>query len=318
MKRSILLALLFPLLLSARAQEPARQSGTMGRDMPPVASACGAQTDGTDRRKTLCVEAADRGTTGIDTLRRLDPVENPLVRLRDAEEDGSLVLEAGGFGLRLGRTHMQKEMARNPRFWGELFTDMQFGFTRLTGVDYAGYAPDERGFLDQRLGSSFHFSFCPTLVCMGLNRSRSLSLGIGLQCTIDNIRLSDNSLTLGNDGGRLIPVRLDEPADKSKIVYTSLGIPLRFAYTPGKRFRLAATLYTDFLLEADAIYKKPKEKHGLRGFRGCQCGAGATVAYAGLGVYARYTFTPLFKEGAGPDCRAFSFGFNYSFNFFSW
>lgn len=302
MKSIFLFALLFPLLLPVRAQEPG------GRDTLSPDT----------RRGALAVETVDREAAGIDTLRCLDPVENPLIRLRDGEGDGSVVLEAGGFGLKLGRTYMQKELARKPRFWGELFTDVQLGFTRLTGMDYSDYGPEAQGFLDQRLGSSFHFSFCPALFCVGLNRSRSLSLGVGLQYTLDNIRLSDPEITLGNDGDRLIPVPLDAPADKSKIVYSSLGIPLRVGYTPGRRFSLAATLYTDFLLGADAIYKKPKEKHGLRGFRGYQCGLGASVCYAGLGFYARYTFTPLFKRGAGPDCRAFSFGFSYSVCFFSW
>ena len=77
---------------------------------------------------------------------------------------------------------------KSPRVWLNLLSDMEFGFTQLTGVDYSGYAPGEAGFLDQRLGPSFHFSFSVMQICLSLNRSRTLSLGLGLQYTLDNIR----------------------------------------------------------------------------------------------------------------------------------
>ena len=47
---------------------------------------------------------------------------------------------------------MQKMEVKSPRVWLNLLSDMEFGFTQLTGVDYSGYAPGEAGFLDQRLG----------------------------------------------------------------------------------------------------------------------------------------------------------------------
>ena len=183
---------------------------------------------------------------------------------------------------------------------------------RIAGVDYSGYAPGEAGFLDQRLGPSFHFSFSVMQICLSLHRSRTLSLGLGLQYTLDNIRLADSGITLGNIGGRLVPVALDEPADKSKAVTSSLGIPVRLIYEPVKRLRITAVAYSDFMLGADAIYKKPKEKHSLSGFRAYQFGLGASVAYRGFGLYARYGITPLFKHDAGPDCHTVSFGFAYS------
>ena len=120
-------------------------------------------------------------------------------------------------------------------------------------------------------------------ICLSLNRSRTLSLGLGLQYTLDNIRLADSGITLGNIGGRLVPVALDEPADKSKAVTSSLGIPVRLIYEPVKRLRITAVAYSDFMLGADAIYKKPKEKHSLSGFRAYQFGLGASVAYSGFG-----------------------------------
>ena len=131
--------------------------------------------------KPVTIETVDRDSLGIDTLRRIDTVDNGLVTLRDGGRDGSMVLEVAGFGLRLGHTPMQKMEVKSPRVWLNLLSDMEFGFTQLTGVDYSGYAPGEAGFLDQRLGPSFHFSFSVMQICLSLNRSRTLSLGLGLQ-----------------------------------------------------------------------------------------------------------------------------------------
>ena len=194
--------------------------------------------------------------------------DSDLIRLRDGGRDGNMILEVAGFGLTLGHTPMQRMELKKPRVWFNAFSNIELGFTQLVGVDYSGYASGEKGFLDQRLGSSFHFSFSAVQLRLALNRSRSLCLGVGMQYTLDNYRLSDNTITLGNDGGRVVPVALDEPAGKSKAVTSSLGIPVRLTYTPAKHLRITAVAYSDFLLGADAIYKKPKEKNSLSGFTG--------------------------------------------------
>lgn len=264
-------------------------------------------------REPVAVETADRDSLGIDTLRRIDTVDGAQVRLRDGGE-GRMLLEVGGFGLTLGRSYESKawDDMKRKKVWMTLLRNFEFGFNYLSGVDYAGYEPGQRGFLDQRLGPSFHFSF--HIVGLGgtFNRSRSLTYDVGLQYTVDNIRLADNSLTVRSVQGRIVPVALDEPADKSKIVCSYLGIPLRFNYRPAKRVELSAVLYNDFLLGADAIRKHPKKKHGVSGFRGYRFGVGLSGSYRGFGLFARYAPTPLFRSGAGPECRTVSFGVSYS------
>ena len=56
-----------------------------------------------------------------------------------------------------------------------------------------------------------------------MGRRRLFRFSTGLRYTIDNYRLSDTSVTLGNEAGTVVPVALDEPADKSKLRVTSLG-----------------------------------------------------------------------------------------------
>lgn len=263
--------------------------------------------------KPVAIETVNRDSTGIDTLRRIDTVDSDLIRLREGGRDGNMILEVAGFGLTLGHTPMQQMEMKKPRVWFNFFSHIELGFTQLTGVSYAGYAPADKGFLDQRLGPSFHFSFSAVQLRLALNRSRSLTLGFGLQYTLDNFRLSNNAITLGNSEGRIVPVKLDEPADKSKLVTSALGIPVRLTYNPTKHLRITAVAYSDFLLGADAIYKKPKEKNSLSGLRTYQFGLGLGVTYRGFGIFTRYGVTPLFENAAGPDCHAVSFGIGLSF-----
>lgn len=263
---------------------------------------------------SLYAGTVDRDSVGIDTLRRIDTVAGELVQLRQGDGQGRMLLEVGGFGLTFDRTYQSRAWERRSRFSLTALSDFEFGFTMLTGLDYRGYDPSTPDFLDQRLGPSFHFSFTPVAFTMHLGSRRRSTLSLGMQYTLENVRLADNALTLINDGRRIVPVALDTPADKSKIVYSSLGIVCRYTHDLAKHLVFKVALHADFPLGADAIYKHPKRKHTLSGLRDCQLGLGATLAYRGFGLYVRPTFTPLFKASSGIDCRTFSFGFSWSLN----
>ena len=201
-------------------------------------SACFRRADG----KPVAIETVERDSTGIDTLRRIDTVDSDLIRLRDGGRDGNMILEVAGFGLTLGHTPMQRMELKKPRVWFNAFSNIELGFTQLVGVDYSGYASGEKGFLDQRLGSSFHFSFSAVQLRLALNRSRSLCLGVGMQYTLDNYRLSDNTVTLGNDGGRIVPVARRQVESRHLLARHSRPADLHSGETPsdhGRRlFRL--------------------------------------------------------------------------------
>ena len=143
---------------------------------------------------------------------------------------------------------------------------------------------------------------------VSLDKRGKFEFSTGLRYTVDNYRLSDNSITLGRVDGLIVPVPLDEKADKSKFRTTSLGIPLQFSFDPVRRLRIAVVGYCDFVLGSNAIYKRPKEKNSLSGVNPFQFGIGGSVSYRGFGVYARYGVTSLFKSSAGPSCHPVSFG----------
>lgn len=98
-------------------------------------------------------------------------------------------------------------------------------------------------------------------VQVALNKSRTLYFATDLRFAVDNYRLANAGIRLGYEKGRLLPVALDEPADKSKFVTSSLGIPLRLIYKPFKHFQASVIAYSDFGIEATSLHKKPRVEY---------------------------------------------------------
>ena len=258
----------------------------------------------------LCASAQATDVPAADSLRRIVDVDTGPVTMRRAADGEGMVLEVAGFGITLGQASggEKQKVKALPRVCGSFLSGVEMGFNFLTGADYAGYPAEAGDFLDVRGGNSFHFGITPVGLSVALDRKRRFEFSTGLRYTVDNYRLSDNSITLGRDGGMVVPLPLDDKADKSKLRITSLGFPLQFSFDPVRHLRVAVVGYCDFTLGANAIYKKPKEKNSLSGVNPFQFGLGGSVSYRGFGVYVRYGVTSLFKSSAGPVCHPVSFG----------
>ncbi len=120
-----------------------------------------------------------------------------------------------------------------------------------------GMRPGKRAFLDQRLGSSFHFSFFGGAAPAGAQPEPFALLGVGMQYTLDKLpALRQYRHALGNDGGRVVRSRWTNPPASRKAVTSSLGIPVRLTLHSGEtpEGSRPSPIPTS-LLGADAIYK---------------------------------------------------------------
>ncbi len=246
----------------------------------------------------------------IDTLRRIDTSDSEIVRLHEADKEGNMLLDVNGFGLTLGRSYESKawEELEKSRVTGTVFSDIEVGLTVLTGVAYDRPSDAQSDFLDQKIAYSDHFGIEPLGISVRVGKKNRSSFSLGMQYAIDNIRLTNSSYTLRNDGRLLVPLELDEPMKKSKLRYSTLGFALRYQWRPiGKMFIQLSTYY-DFLMSSCAITKKPKEKTDLSGFAPFRFGVGATVGYQYFGFFVRYTPTSLFKSSSGLRAQTLSFG----------
>lgn len=249
-----------------------------------------------------------------DSLARLDPVDTQLAVLRSSSDEGEVVLEVAGFGITLSGSSDEWLRPADPdkprsRVSPTLLSGSEYGFIIPTGLGYGAYPAGKAGFFDLRSGKSFHLSSTLIGLNVEMGRRRLFRFSTGLRYTIDNYRLSDTSVTLGNEAGTVVPVALDEPADKSKLRVTSLGVPLTFSCRAARNLSVALTGYFDFTMGANAIYKRPKVKNPLAGVNTFRFGVGAAIAYHTVGVYVRYSVTQLFEPHVGPELCPLSIGF---------
>ena len=291
---------------SARPQNPG--STDAGAVTSPAAPGS-AQPDDSASRLAFSSEPL-----AVDSLERLDSVDTDLVSLRRSAEGEEVVLEVGGFGITLSALSDEQFKDRNkrvkrPRFNMVALYDTELGFNILSGLDYGACPVGTGDFLDLRGGKSFHFSTTLVGLNFAFGKQRQFDITTGVRYTVDNYRLSDNSITLGNENGMIVPLTLDEKAGKSKLRITSLGIPLHLACHPAKGLTLSLSGYFDFTMGANSIYKDPKTKNSLSGVRPFQFGVGFGASYYRVGVYLRYGVTPLFKSNVGPKVHPLSIGF---------
>lgn len=287
--------------------EPASQTA-------PAAAASDTAADGGDSTALMTLSPTPMS---VDSLERIDGVDTDLVSLRRSAEGEEVVLEVGGFGITLSSLSEEKIRDRDtrikrPRLNLIALAKSEQGFLIPTGVDYGDYPAGTERFFDLRSGKSYHFSTTLVGLSYDFGKRRQFSVATGLRYTVDNYRLSNNSITLGNSDGMVVPVALDEKADKSKLRITSLGIPLHLTFSPMRYMAISLSGYFDFTMGANSIYKHPKVKNPLSGVNPFQVGIGLGVSYYSIGVYVRYGITPLFKSGVGPQVRPLSIGFCYA------
>lgn len=259
-----------------------------------------------------------RTRTESDSLRRIDPMPGDLVQLQTTGEPGTLRLQAGGYGLTLGRSYesQAREEFHQKRFTLTMLSEIELGFTVLTGLRYDRPGADAPGFPDQSLGNSVHFSFRPVGISYRAGKRRRSSFSLGMQYTVDNIRFANPAFALRNEAGRLVPAALEPAARKSKLRYTGLGFALGYSWHPVSRFRMGLTTHYDFLMHARAITKGARtgrEKELLGGFSPFRFGLGASVAYRHVGFFVRYTPTSLFRASSGLEAQTLSYGCTLNF-----
>ena len=248
-----------------------------------------------------------------DSLERIDSVDTDLVALRRSAEGEEVVLEVAGFGITLSSLSDEKIRDRNarikrPRCSLVIFYKTEWGYNIPSKVDYGAYPAGTAAFFDLRGGKSFHLSTTLAGLNYVFGKQRRFDMTTGLRYTVDNYRLSNNSITLGNENGMVVPLALDEKTDKSKLRVTSLGIPFHLAYHPVKQMTVSLSGYFDFTMGANSIYKQPKVKNPLPGVHTFRFGVGVGVPYYRCGIYFRYGVTPLFESGVGPKVHPLSLG----------
>lgn len=240
---------------------------------------------------------------------------------------GELRLEIAGYGITLGNRDADESKAagneaaapsekpeKKPlkRFHGCFgFTDWEIGIPLLVNTTYGPAWAGEGEFLETSTRKSFSFGYTLLSLRYMLDRSGHWWLSTGVRGNIYDIVLSGKQ-TIRYTDGMIHALELDPSTKKSKLSFTTLGIPLMLTCSVSDfriTLRASGNLYTSYR----AVHKKPKEKYELRGVEPWSWNIGGAITYHKVGVSFDYALTPLFRSDVGPETHLFTFGFCFGF-----
>lgn len=324
-----LLLPLFLLLAATTAAQPAAPAGT---EPTPAASAptelsSAVQADPTEKPAATPETTAISGTaaTSAPAATAMPSPDPEIVQLKS--DRGELRLEIAGYGITLGNRDADESKAagneaaapsekpeKKPlkRFHGCFgFTDWEIGIPLLVNTSYGPAWAGEGEFLETSTRKSFSFGYTLLSLRYMLDRSGHWWLSTGVRGNIYDIVLSGKQ-TIRYTDGMIHALELDPSTKKSKLSFTTLGIPLMLTCSVSDfriTLRASGNLYTSYR----AVHKKPKEKYELRGVEPWSWNIGGAITYHKIGVSFDYALTPLFRSDVGPETHLFTFGICFGF-----
>ena len=191
------------------------------------------------------------------------------------------------------------------------FTDWEIGIPLLVNTSYGPAWAGEGEFLETSTRKSFSFGYTLLSLRYMLDRSGHWWLSTGVRGNIYDIVLSGKQ-TIRYTDGMIHALELDPSTKKSKLSFTTLGIPLMLTCSVSDfriTLRASGNLYTSYR----AVHKKPKEKYELRGMEPWSWNIGGAITYHKVGVSFDYALTPLFRSDVGPETHLFTFGICFGF-----
>ncbi len=227
-------------------------------------------------------------------------------------EKESLAFSIAGVNFELSGKDDKKQKGRRYRSRIGVFTDLRFGYVMLSSPDYSMYGDGVGDFLNLNIAKSYAFAFSPLKLKLLLNNNGRHWASTGLHFSWANYTLS-NDLTVTDSYGVLMPVPLDSSISKSKMVVTTMSVPIGYRYTSRSNFSVEVAVSADVNLGLRTKYKDPKVKSDkmwiVNPIGASTC---VTIAYKKIGVYAKTSLTPMFDSSTGPETRATSIGLQFS------
>lgn len=196
---------------------------------------------------------------------------------------------------------------------------LQLGSTKWAGI------PDTintKG-LSKSINAYFMFDF-------PFKSNPKLSMALGLGIGSDHILFSKTFVAIKENAAS---IHFTNQADtnhfkKTKLGTTYLEVPVEFRFSGdplnGKGIKAAFGVKVGALINAHTrntkyetkantiIYDYVMKESSKRFFNKTRIVAMARIGYANFSVFASYQLTPVFKDGAGPAVRPFTFGLTLS------
>ena len=239
-------------------------------------------------------------------------------------QNSNISISLGNIGININEHNEDKSTEE-----AEALDPVKFSFLNVD-VGFNNYLhdgnfqmPDNFGFMEVRPGRSINLQL--TFVKPGfslVDHHLSLLSGVGIDY---NNYFYDTNQIIAPDADQLTGQPINEGYDKYKLTTQYLFAPLEFRYESnpgdhGSSFRIAAGGRVGYLIrsftklvENDGDKVKDFGDFNLRQYK---LGLVGRIGYGRFNLYANYSLTSLFNEGAGPDFYPLAFGL--TLNGFKW
>jgi len=205
------------------------------------------------------------------------------------------------------------------------YAGIELGLNNFVTPDFSMTLPQEDAFMDLNTGRSWNWNINIIDYGFGFGTDKA-GIVTGLGFEIINYRFDGQNSIRKDSVTREIVEYVPDNAEnitKSKLNITYMTVPLLLEFqipTQHKRVYISAgvvgglKLWSNTKMKYTVNGEKTKEKgKGDYNLNPLRWGVTARVGYRGLGLYANYYFTPLFKDDMGPELYPFAVGLAVAF-----
>ncbi len=248
-----------------------------------------------------------------DTLNKSANQDTTIVRI--GKKDVKVIDHEGGTEIILGKGKKNKD---NPDRFNGHWEGIEFGFNAFDKPDYSMYAPADKDFMSLNQGKSLEFDLNFYELNIGLAKNY-VGLVSGMGLSFNNYRF-ENPYTLQKGQLMTEPLALDpENLSKTKLAISYLNVPLLLEFQVPVNHNEGRLFVNAGIIGGVKIGSHTKVKYGDKkdknrdGFNlnSFTYAATARIGYKDICLFAKYSLTPLFQSGKGPELTPFTIGISF-------
>ena len=249
----------------------------------------------------------------VDTIVKSADSDTSIVRI--GKKDVKVIDHKSGTEIIWGKDKRHKH---DPDRFDGHWEGIEFGFNGFDKEDYSMYNAADKDFMSLNQGKSIEFNLNFYELNIGLAKNY-VGLVSGMGLSFNNYRF-DNPYTLLKGQSITEPIALNpENLSKTKLAVSYLNVPLLLEFQIPVNHNDGRLFINGGIVGGVKIGSHTKVKYGDKkdkdrsGFNlnSFTYATTARVGYKDISLFAKYSLTPLFQTGKGPELTPFTIGISF-------
>ena len=249
----------------------------------------------------------------VDTITKSVDSDTSIVRI--GKKDVKVIDHKSGTEIIWGKDKRHKH---DPDRFDGHWEGIEFGFNGFDKEDYSMYNSADKDFMSLNQGKSIEFNLNFYELNIGLAKNY-VGLVSGMGFSFNNYRF-DNDYTIAKGATRTEPVALDpNNLSKTKLAVSYLNVPVLLEFQIPVNHNEGRLFINGGIVGGVKIGSHTKVKYGDKkdkdrsGFNlnSFNYAATARIGYKDISLFAKYSLTPLFQTGKGPELTPFTIGISF-------